>query len=48
MKAPFSLRTTDSALVSSPPAVARVLNVSKRRGRWAQAGGVFGVEMSAH
>lgn len=45
---PFSLRTTDSALVSSPPLLAYVLNVCKRRGRWAQGGGVFGVEMSAH
>lgn len=48
VNAPFRLRTTGSALVSSPPPVAYVLNVCKSRGRWAQGGGVFGVEMSAH
>lgn len=51
VNAPFSLRTPDSALVSSPPPVVYVLNVCARDeggGRWAQGGGVFGVKMSAH
>lgn len=49
VNAPVSLQAPDSALVSSPPPLAYALNVCEIQGKWAQGGGVPGVqEMSAH